>query len=86
MTTTATKTHCEVLDQIVDWTKPDGSLNVQVGDLILEDGRFEQVSFLRQAAGTKFSIHYKLDGEPFVRDAAPDGLVAVRRYVETTEE
>ena len=83
--TTATKTRCEVLDQIVEWTKPDGTLNIQVGDLVVEKGQFELVADAR-VSSNGFRVEYALKDRVGLRSAAPSDVVAVRRYVESTEE
>lgn len=83
---TTTKTRCETVDQIVSWTDSTGRLNIAVGDLVLDADQFEEVSeilydpapLLRVAVGFK-GRHTKVIKDP----AAP---VAVRRYIETTED
>ena len=75
MTTTVTRTECEVADQIVPW--PD----VKPGDLVLWDGELSPVE----------QIHPMDHGNPAVviEGEAPGGCIpigthaAVRRYVET---
>lgn len=85
MDTATTKTRCEVVDQIVEWTRPDGTLNIEAGDLILDDGQFELVSEIR-LVNSGLRVEFKIDSRGAARSAAPDRLVAVRRYIETTEE
>ena len=84
METATVKTRCETVDQITEWTAPDGSLRVTAGDLILYRGRFETLATVGFTAAGQ--VRYALDKWSGVEFAAPDHLVAVRRYVETTEE
>ncbi|MFG2001617.1 hypothetical protein ACGFNU_20945 [Spirillospora sp. NPDC048911] len=81
--TTATKTRCEVDDQIVEWTSPDRDLQIHEGDLILDNGKFALVKNLELIVG-KSKVRYVLaPGGLRMADAAD--LVAVRRYTETSE-
>jgi hypothetical protein len=82
--TPASKARCEVVDQIIEWTDKDGNLQIHAGDLVLHRGRFEALATVgRTGAG---QVRYALEHWPSVEFAAPDHMVAVRRYVETTEE
>lgn len=81
---TATKTRCEVVDQIIPWTDADGRLNIEVGDLVLDGGDFKQIDYV--ALDGKTLVGYSFDGHLGVDFANQDDLVAVRRYIETTEE
>lgn len=84
---TAAKTRCEVVDQIVSWTAPEGTLQINEGDLILWERQFEVVTRIsRDKEMPTFSVRVELDGHGPVYLVAQDGLVAVRRYIETTEE
>lgn len=86
-TTTKTETRCEVVDQIVAWTAPDGTLQIEAGDLILWERQFATVTRIgRDKEMPTFSVRVELDGHQPVYLVAPDQLVAVRRYIETTEE
>ena len=82
--TTATKPLCDTVDLIVEWTRPDGTLQVHEGDLVLHMGRFEQLATVSLTAGGR--VKYALDGWTSVAIVAPDSLVAVRRYIEHTED
>lgn len=83
---TATKTRCEVVDQILAWTTPDGDLQIEAGDLILWERQFETVTKIgRDDEMPTFSVRVELDGHDPVYLVAPDQLVAVRRYTETEE-
>jgi hypothetical protein len=84
-TVTTTKTRCEVLDQIVEWTRPDGTLNIEAGDLILEYGKLQQIACITLVDDGGF-VRYELEGVPGPDFAAPTDMVAVRRYIETAEE
>lgn len=85
--TNASKPRCETVDQIVAWTTPDGALQIREGDLILWERQFEVVTRIgRDAEMPTFNVRVELDGHGPVYLVAPDQLVAVRRYVETTEE
>lgn len=80
-----TKTRCHVIDQIVEWTTPDGTLQIQKGDMILHCRRFEVIDSIRKTNDPKH-LRYTLEGSPSQgRYARIDDLVAVRRYVETEE-
>lgn len=83
--TTTVKTRCEVVDQILEWTNADGALNIHEGDLILWLGEFEVVSEIK-LTGNGTIVHVAFEGRGGLRHAGPSDLVAVRRYVETTEE
>ena len=80
-----TTTRCEVVDQIVEWTSADGTLNIQSGDLILENGRFQLVADVR-TEDVGYQVKYSLRGLTGLRRAHISDLVAVRRYTETSEE
>lgn len=83
MNNTTTKTRCETVDQIVEWTAPDGALQIQEGDLILDGGNLEQVAEIER--GIDGGVVYRLDGHELSRHVCSDEMVAVRRYIETTE-
>jgi len=74
---------CEVLDQILAWTRPDGTLQIEVGDLILDGGRLKQLDYV--ALDGESLVGYSFDGEHGVDFLRRDDLVAVRRYI-TIEE
>ena len=85
-TATETETRCEVLDQIVSWTDKDGALQIEPGDLILHIREFEVIATVNRTPDPRH-VRYTLESSPQQgRYALADGLVAVRRYVETTEE
>lgn len=75
---------CEVVDQIVSWTDKDGRLNIHEGDLILDGSSLELIAEIE--LGLDGGAHYMLEGRDRSFSAAGDELVAVRRYVETTEK
>lgn len=78
---------CQVVDQILAWTTPDGALQIRQGDLILDGGKFEQITRIGFTDDVyKDRVAFVLEGVAGVSLAACDALVAVRRYVETTEE
>jgi hypothetical protein len=83
---TATKTHCQVVDQIVEWTAKDGTLNIEVGDLVLHDGRFELVTEIHWNPAKSMHVAVGFDHQGTLAFKDPYWLVAVRRYIETTEE
>ena len=83
---TATKTRCEVVDQIIEWTDKDGVLQIEQGDLVLEGGQFEKVTRLYWDRELDRHVGVSYDGsDDTVHWKRPDELVAVRRYTETTE-
>lgn len=82
---TTTKTRCEVVDQILAWTTPDGTLQIEPGDLIVHDGAFEQLADVDILEGGEM-VCYRLADLTGTEFAGVEELVAVRRYVETTEE
>lgn len=84
MDTVTTKTRCEVVDQILAWTRPDGTLQVEAGDLVVDGGEFKLLAEVVRLDRTL--VQYSFDGEHGIEYAAVDELVAVRRYIETTEE
>lgn len=85
--TAPVKTRCEVVDQIIEWTDKDGRLQIHEGDLILDGGKLEQVARIGFTSDVyRDRVAYKLDGVEGVSLAGVDELVAVRRYIETTEE
>lgn len=80
----AVKTRCETVDQIVSWTDKDGTLQVEPGDLVLDDGQFKQLGHV--ALEGESLVGYSFDGHHGVDFACRDDLVAVRRYIETGKE
>lgn len=84
MTTVKTKTCCEVVDQIVEWTSPDGTLNIEPGDLILWNGALEQVATV-EVRSEVYTVLFSFEGSGALRRAKVTDLVAVRRYTETSE-
>lgn len=83
---TAIKTSCNVVDQITEWTTPDGAIEVRTGDLILHLGQFEVVASVTICRDNGH-VRFTLESSPTQgRYALVDGLVAVRRYIETTED
>lgn len=83
---TSTKTGCQVVDQIIEWTDKDGRLNVGVGDLVLDDGQFKQIGHIywRREFSTRVVVRY--EGPYQQTHPKPAGeLVAVRRYIETED-
>ena len=83
---TTTKTRCQVVDQIVEWTSQDGTPDIAVGDLVLNDGRFELVTEIHWNPTRSMHVAVGFDGRGALAFKNPYGLVAVRRYIETTEE
>ena len=84
-TATKTETRCEVLDQIVEWTDQQGRLNVGVGDLVLDNDQLKLVSEITFNRLHR-KVYVQFDNVGPARDKDPAAPVAVRRYVETTEE
>ncbi|MFG1857566.1 hypothetical protein ACGFJT_37430 [Actinomadura geliboluensis] len=74
---------CEVVDQIIEWTEEDGALQIEQGDLILDDGQLRQIDHV--ALEGESLVSYSFDREVGGFSARRDGLVAVRRYIETEE-
>jgi hypothetical protein len=60
MDTVTTKTRCESIDQIVEWTRPDGTLNIEAGDLILEYGKLQQIARIDLVEDGRF-VRYELE-------------------------
>ncbi len=81
---TTTATRCEVVDQIIEWTDTDDTLQIYVGDLVVDDGQFKQIDYV-ELDGESL-VGYSFDGHLGVDFARRTDLVAVRRYIETTEE
>ena len=81
---TATKTRCVVVDQIIEWTDKDGALQIEPGDLIVDDGQLKQLDHV--ALEGEALVGYSFDGHHGVEFARRDEVVAVRRYIVTTEE
>lgn len=82
---TATKTRCDVVDLILEWTDKDGNLQVESGDLIVHYGSFEQLATVEIVADDPTFVRYTLAGLTGAEFVGVDELVAVRRYI-TTEE
>jgi hypothetical protein len=81
-----TKARCEVVDQIVEWPRSDGTLNIEPGDLILHVRQFEVIATVARTPDPQH-VRYTLESSRGQgRYARSDELVGVRRYVETTEE
>lgn len=83
---TATKTRCETVDQIVEWTDSTGRLNIAVGDLIVDADQFEEVSEIHYDPGTGLRVAVGFKGRNSLVFKPPAAPVAVRRYIETGEE
>jgi hypothetical protein len=87
MDTATTKTRCDVADQIPAWTTPDGTLQVEKGDLILDDGGFQLLAAVTLVEdGRADFVAFTVEGRTETQYAGKAELVAVRRYVETTGE
>lgn len=83
---TKTETSCEVLDQIVEWTDSTGRLNIIVGDLVVHDDRFEEVTEIHYDPVRNMRVNVGFKGRNSLVFKDPAAPVAVRRYIETTEE
>lgn len=83
---TTTKTRCETVDQIVEWTDKDGTLQIEPGDMILHVREFEVIATISRTPDPRH-VRYTLESSPRQnRYARVHDLVAVRRYIETSEE
>ena len=85
-TATKTGTRCEVVDQIVSWTDSDGRLNIVVGDLVIHDDRFEEVTEIHYDPVQSMHVSVGFEGRNSLVFKDPAAPVAVRRYIETTEK
>jgi hypothetical protein len=90
----APRSICRVVDQILQWTNEDGTLNIHAGDLILDQGEMcavEQI-YVETLGDGSLWLHVDLRDPRGTETGLPvaahefsgAGLVAVRRYVETT--
>jgi hypothetical protein len=70
---------CEVTDQIMHWTSGTGEIQVYAGDMVLRDDRFKVVETI--ACDPQGKVQVQFEGWEAPVFPAPDGLVAVRRYV-----
>lgn len=83
--TNASKPRCETVDLTLTWTDERGNLNVVKGDLIEENGQFEQIDCVHvDAWQPAVLVRYEGSHECHVKPL--DGLVKVFRYIEHTEE
>lgn len=79
---TAIKTRCETVDQVVSWTDSTGRLNIAVGDLVINDDEFEEVSEIHYDPATDLRVGVGFEGRNSLVFKDPAAPVAVRRYVE----
>lgn len=87
---TTTETTCTTVDKAVKWTEQDGTLNVEVGDLVIDDGQLEQIArlFWDRETNVNVGVLYESqsgktgdEGSPHPRHR--ESWVTVLRYVET---
>lgn len=89
-TASGTQPACTVVDQVTEWTAPDGTLNVAAGDLILHAGQWDQLNWVALSDARDDSERLVLYGlrcddprDPFsLKQAYGHEHVTVRRYVE----
>lgn len=78
MTTTITRTECEVADQIVRWE------DVQAGDLVLHEGELRLVEQrMSNTLRPDIKVSFRLRGVGMWQTFRLEDYTAVRRYVES---
>jgi hypothetical protein len=76
---------CRVRDEITQWTDEDGTLRVREGDLIVDCGELVTVDAISYTPGPHDRwVRVALRGRD--RLFLPDEWVAVRRYIDTSED